>query len=107
MSEKKPLPSNKKIATSLIFAGVLSQVGLLTLGVILIAILIGLWLDNIFDTKALFTIILVVLSFPISVAGKLWIVRKAAARLNSARKSAGQGEISEEADDRGTDKKEG
>ena len=110
MSEtKKPTPPGRQRAFNLVLAGVISQVGLLTLAVIIIAILAGLSLDNMLGTGALFTILFVVVSFPISVVGKLWIVRRAAAQIKPVNKPDPdeQEEISEEAADRGTEDQEG
>ena len=109
MSEtKKPTPPGRQKAFNLVLAGVISQVGLLTLAVIIIAILAGLWLDNLLGTGALFTILLVVVSFPISVVGKLWIVRRAADQMKPVvPPDPEQEEISEEAADRGTEDQEG
>ncbi|NIS80691.1 MAG: hypothetical protein GTO14_10890 [Anaerolineales bacterium] len=46
--------------------GVIGQVGCLTLVIILVALIAGLWLDNQFQTRPLFTLILVLASIPIS-----------------------------------------
>ena len=46
--------------------GVIGQVGCLTLVIILMALIAGLWLDNQFQTRPLFTLILVLASIPIS-----------------------------------------
>jgi F0F1-type ATP synthase assembly protein I len=45
---------------------VIAQIGGLTMAVILVSIFGGLFLDRLLDTKPLFTIILIVGSFPIS-----------------------------------------
>jgi F0F1-type ATP synthase assembly protein I len=45
---------------------VIAQIGLLTLVVVVVAIFGGLWLDRAFSTKPLFTVILIVGSFPVS-----------------------------------------
>ena len=45
---------------------VIAQIGLLTLGVVLVAIFGGLWLDRVFSTKPIFTVILIIGSFPVS-----------------------------------------
>jgi F0F1-type ATP synthase assembly protein I len=45
---------------------VLGQVGLLTLGVIVVALVGGLWLDRLLSTKPLFTVLLMLASFPVS-----------------------------------------
>src|SRR5947209_19471348 len=45
---------------------VIAQIGLLTLGLVVLAIFGGLGLDRIFSTKPLFTVILILGSFPVS-----------------------------------------
>ena len=45
---------------------VIAQIGLLTVGLIVVAIFGGLWLDRAFSTRPLFTIILILGSFPVS-----------------------------------------
>jgi D-alanyl-lipoteichoic acid acyltransferase DltB (MBOAT superfamily) len=46
--------------------GVIGQVGCLTLVIIVVALIVGLWLDNQFQTRPLFTLILVLASIPLS-----------------------------------------
>lgn len=60
---------------------VIGQVGCLTLVVILASVLGGLWLDNQFGTKPMFTLALLVAGIPISVLLMLWLSRRALARL--------------------------
>jgi F0F1-type ATP synthase assembly protein I len=45
---------------------VIAQIGLLTLAVVVVAIFGGLWLDRVLSTKPLFTILLILGSFPVS-----------------------------------------
>ena len=45
---------------------VLAQVGGLSILMLLAAIFGGLWLDRVFDTRRLFTVLLLVASFPLS-----------------------------------------
>jgi F0F1-type ATP synthase assembly protein I len=45
---------------------VLAQVGLLSLGVIIFALFGGMFLDRLLDTRPLFTVLLLVASFPAS-----------------------------------------
>lgn len=47
-------------------AGVVGQVGCLTLAIIAVALFAGLWLDSRFDTKPLFTLVLVMASVPLT-----------------------------------------
>jgi len=56
---------NAQASLQLAFS-VLGQVGLLTLGVIVVALVGGLWLDRLLSTKPLFTVLLMLASFPVS-----------------------------------------
>ncbi len=47
-------------------AGVVGQVGCLTLAIIAAALFGGLWLDSQFDTKPLFALVLVLASVPLT-----------------------------------------
>ncbi|MDP1544637.1 MAG: AtpZ/AtpI family protein [Anaerolineales bacterium] len=60
---------------------VIGQVGCLTLAVILASVFGGLWLDNVFGTKPVFTLVLLFAGIPLSVFLMLSISRKALARL--------------------------
>jgi F0F1-type ATP synthase assembly protein I len=45
---------------------VMGQIGLLTIGLVIGALVGGLWLDKAFSTRPLFTVLLTVASFPVS-----------------------------------------
>ena len=60
---------------------VIGQVGCLTLAVILASVFGGLWLDNTFGTKPVFTLVLLFAGIPLSVLLMLYVSRKALARL--------------------------
>lgn len=64
-------------AYNLTLASVAGQVGCLTLVVIIAALLFGLWLDNRFDTKPLFTLILMIGSVPVTLVMMFKIVTTA------------------------------
>ena len=59
---------------------VIGQVGCLTLVVILVSVLGGLWLDNLFGTKPILTLVLLFAGIPLSVVLMLYASRKALAR---------------------------
>lgn len=59
------------------------QIGCLTLVVILASLFAGLWLDRFFDTKPVFTLILMLAGIPISVVLMLVLARKSIAKLKS------------------------
>jgi hypothetical protein len=52
------------------------EVGCVTVVIVLVAVLGGLWLDRTLGTKAAFTIFLVLASAPISLFLTVWIARK-------------------------------
>lgn len=59
----------------------IGQVGCLTLVIILASVFGGLWLDKIFDTKPVFTLVLLFAGIPVSVLVMLVVARKTLARL--------------------------
>jgi F0F1-type ATP synthase assembly protein I len=59
----------------------IGQVGCLTLVIILASVFGGLWLDNLFGTKPVFTLVLLFAGIPISVFVMLYVARKTLARL--------------------------
>ena len=70
----------RKILSTLLIVMV-GQVGCLTLIIILASVFGGLWLDNMFGTKPVFTLALLFAGIPISVLVMLVVARKTLARL--------------------------
>lgn len=70
-----PQKNRKQYWLNLTLAGAAGQVGCVTLIIIVVAVLGGLWLDAHFQTKPLFTLILLVVSIPVSLLSMLYIVR--------------------------------
>lgn len=70
---------NSMVSTLLIV--MIGQVGCLTLAVILASVFGGLWLDNTFGTKPIFTLVLLFAGIPLSVFLMLYVSRKSLARL--------------------------
>jgi len=60
---------------------VIGQVGCLTFAVILASVLGGLWLDDQFGTKPVFTLVLLFAGIPLSVILMLFVSRRALERL--------------------------
>jgi hypothetical protein len=54
----------------------IGQMGCLTLIVIGLSVAAGLWLDSIFDTKPIFTLVLLLAGIPISVLLMVFVGRK-------------------------------
>jgi F0F1-type ATP synthase assembly protein I len=66
------------------------QVGCITLVVILLSVQLGLWLDTYFNTRPLYTLILLFAGIPLSVLLMLLVARKTLARLTNEKPSAGE-----------------
>ena len=59
----------------------IGQVGCLTLIIILASVFAGLWLDNQFGTKPVFTLVLLFAGIPVSVLVMLVVARRTLAQL--------------------------
>jgi F0F1-type ATP synthase assembly protein I len=59
------------------------QVGCLSLVIILASVFGGLWLDKTFDTKPLFTLILLFAGIPFSIVLMLFVARRTIAKIKS------------------------
>lgn len=73
--------SRRQRAFNLTLATVAGAVGCLTLVVISLALVVGLWLDNRFQTRPIITIVLMVGSIPVTLVAMFWIVRSATSRM--------------------------
>jgi len=91
-------------AYNLTIAAVVSQVGCLTLIVIILVLLGGLWLDVHFNTKPLFTILLIVASVPVTLFMMFWVVRRATSkmRIPDSKQENNNGKPAQEDLNRGT-----
>ena len=78
-SEKR---ERKQYFQNLAMAAVAGQVGCLTLVIVLVAVFLGLWLDNRFDTKPMLTLVFVFGSLPVSLILMFWVVRGAVKKIN-------------------------
>ena len=76
----QPERKGRKILSTLLIVMV-GQVGCLTLIIILASVFGGLWLDNRFDTKPIFTLVLLFAGVPISVLVMIVVARRTLARL--------------------------
>ncbi len=95
-----PDQSNKDRAQyvfNLTLAAVAGQVGFLTLFIILAALFGGLWLDKMFATRPLFTVVLMLASIPVTLVMMFWVVRKATSKIKPIEK-----QTPEEESNRGT-----
>jgi hypothetical protein len=80
---EKPDNNRTQYIFNLTLAAVAGQVGFLTLFIILAALFGGLWLDKRFDSKPLFTVILMLSSVPVTLVMMFWVVRNATARIKT------------------------
>ena len=68
-------------AYNLTLASVAGQVGCLTMVVIISALFVGLWLDKTFNSKPIFTLILMIASVPVTLVLMFKIVSAATKRM--------------------------
>ena len=73
----------KQRLINLTLAGVAGQVGCLTLIIVLAAVFAGLWLDNHFQTRPVLTLVLLLVSIPVSVLSMLYVVRLATSKIKT------------------------
>ncbi len=79
MSSNRP----EGVAKNLALAGVVSQVGCVTVVIVVGALLGGLWADGLFNTKPLLTILFLLLSIPVSVYSLVRVALSTAAQFQS------------------------
>ena len=65
---------------NLTLAAVTGQVGCLTVIIILAAFFIGRWLDTRFNSEAIFTVVLMIASVPVTLVVMFWLVRSVTSR---------------------------
>ncbi len=61
----------------------IGQVGCITLGVIVLSVVLGLWLDTIFHTRPIITVILLFAGVPVSVILMLVLARRTLAKIEA------------------------
>lgn len=67
----------------------IGQMGCLTLIVIALSVLVGLWLDGVFHTKPIITLALLLAGVPISVILMVFVGRKSLERFRPQNEAAG------------------
>jgi len=82
-NSEQPNKNRARYIFNLTLAAVAGQVGFLTLCIIFVALFGGLWMDKRFDTKPLFTVMLMLLSVPVTLVMMFWVVRNATARIRA------------------------
>jgi magnesium-transporting ATPase (P-type) len=101
MSQTGDQPDKKTALRSLnlTLAAVTGQVGCLTVIIILAAFFAGRWLDSRFESDALFTVILMIASVPVTLVVMFWVVKSVTSRF--AKPSGKNSKVDEEGIDRG------
>ena len=61
----------------------IGQVGCITLGVVVVSVVLGLWLDTIFHTRPIITLVLLFAGVPVSVILMLFLARRTLAKMQS------------------------
>ena len=97
--KQAPERDRRQYATNLLLVVAAGQAGCLTVAIICIALVAGLWLDSTLDTRPLFTILLMLGSVPVTLVAMLWVVRMTTSRMKPAVKT--QSEKVQEAEHRG------
>jgi len=78
---EKPGKDRAQYIFNLTLAAVAGQVGFLTLCIVLASLFGGLWMDKRFDSKPIFTVVLMLASVPVTIVMMFWVVRNATARI--------------------------
>jgi hypothetical protein len=78
---------NRRNILNTLLIVLVGQVGCLTMAIILASVFGGMWLDQTFGTKPIFTAILLFAGIPVSVILMLFIARRTLAKLNSQSES--------------------
>ena len=81
-TSNQPEKSRSQYAFNMTLVAVAGQVGCLTLFIVLAALFGGLWLDNIFNTRPMITVVLMVASIPVTLILMFWIVKAATSKIS-------------------------
>ncbi len=79
----EPNRRSKQYWLNLTLASLAGQVGCLTLIILLAAVFGGLWLDARFQTRPVFTLILVIASIPVSLVAMFIVVRLTTSKIKA------------------------
>lgn len=85
-------------AMNLTLASIAGQVGCLTLVIIFVALFAGLWLDRYFDTRPLFTIVLLIGSVPVTLFLMFRVVKAATGRIKPVQENKINHTVEEDSD---------
>ena len=96
MSPPEENKTDQNRLLSMTMVGLASQIGCLTVVIVILALFGGLWLDRTLDTKPVFTIMLVLVSAPLSLGLTFWFAMRAVRRVNPPQAQAKSGSNKEE-----------
>lgn len=81
-------PKNRiQYALNMTMVAVAGQVGCLTVGVIIVSLILGLFLDRQLDTRPVFTIVFLIGSIPVTLVAMFWVVKKATSQVKPVSKN--------------------
>ncbi len=80
--------SDRRSGFNTLLIVLVGQMGCLTLIVIALSVVAGLWLDNSFHTKPIFTLVLLLAGVPVSIVLMLAVGRKALERFKQRQQTA-------------------
>jgi F0F1-type ATP synthase assembly protein I len=86
----------QKVTRSLALASMVTQIGCVTLVIVVGGLVLGLWLDNQLDTRPLFTVLLLLGTIPVSVFALVRIAVSAAAQLSPSPSKVAKDEPSDQ-----------
>ncbi len=95
MDEQNQPITNKQRLVNLTIVGIISQVGCLTLVIILLALFGGMFIDNRMGTKPWFTVGLILASIPVSLGLMIIIVRAALKKIKPGNPKQAVEEVSD------------
>jgi ABC-type dipeptide/oligopeptide/nickel transport system permease component len=72
---ENPKPRTRKELFNLVLISITGSVGCITVAILLGAVFAGMWLDNHFGTKSTYTIMLLLVSIPVSVVVMVFATR--------------------------------
>ncbi len=81
--KQTPPKDRRQYLLNMTLAGSAALSGCLTLVIVLAAVLLGLWLDNFFGMKPVLTIILLVVSVPVSILAMLFVTRLVTSKIKT------------------------
>ncbi len=86
MEPERPKPAAVVSRSLIVASGIAWQIGCVTVAILVVALFAGIWLDQQLNTRPLLTVILLLISLPLSLVLTLRIALSAARQIEEARK---------------------